>query len=95
MRIDELEKDLRRYYANDIRFDRILGEIRINYEDLSSISFAREFRSNFEKLDTLNIITVQWKDKVRKKSQEEQEERLKKWLEQRLQIENIEVRRIQ
>ena len=95
MRIDELEKDLRRYYASDIRFDRILGEIRINYEDLSSISFAREFRSNFEKLDTLNIITVQWKDKVRKKSQEEQEERLKKWLEQRLQIENIEVRRIQ
>ena len=95
MRIDELEKDLRRYYANDIRFDRILGEIRINYEDLSSISFAREFRSNFEKLDTLNIITVQWKDKVRKKSQDEQEERLKKWLEQRLQIENIEVRRIQ
>ncbi len=95
MRIDELEKDLRRYYSNDIRFDRILGEIRINYEDLSSISFAREYRSNFEKLDTLNIISVQWKDKVRKKSRDEQEERLKKWLEQRLQIDSIEVRRIQ
>ncbi len=95
MRIDELEKDLRRYYANDIRFDRILGEIRINYEDLSSISFAREYRSDFEKMDTINIISVQWKDKVRKKSQAEQEERLKKWMEQRLQIKNIEVRRMQ
>ena len=95
MRIEELEKDLRRYYSNDIRFDLILGEIRINYEDLSSISFAREYRSDFEKMDTLNIITVKWKDNVKKKSQSEQEERLRKWLEQRLQIDSIAVRRVQ
>ena len=94
VRIAELEKDLRRYYSNEIPFDRILGEIRINYEDLATISFAREYRSDFEKLDTLNIISVKWKNNVRKKSQNEQEERLKKWLEQRLKIKNIEVRRI-
>jgi hypothetical protein len=94
IRIDELEKDLRRYYSNDIRFDRVLGEIKINYEDLSSISFAREYRSDFEKLDTINIISVKWKGNVKKKSQTEQEERLKKWLEQRLKIKNLEVRRM-
>jgi uncharacterized hydrophobic protein (TIGR00271 family) len=94
MRIDELEKDLRRYYSNDIRFDRILGEIRINYEDLESISFAREYRSNFEKMDTVNIVSVKWKNKVKNKSQKDQEERLKKWLEQRLSIKNLEVRKM-
>jgi uncharacterized hydrophobic protein (TIGR00271 family) len=94
VRIEELEKDLRRYYSNDIRFDRILGEIQINYEDLASVSFAREYRSDFQKMDTVNIVSVKWKSNVRKKSQAEQEERLKKWLERRLGIKNIEVRRM-
>lgn len=94
MRINELEKDLRRYYANDVRFDRVLGEIKINYEDLATVSFAQEFRSDFEKMDTLNIVSVRWKDNVKNKNKKEQEEKLQKWLEQRLSIKNIEVRRM-
>lgn len=92
LRIDELEKDLRRYYANEIHFDRILKEIQINYDDLQSISFAREFRSDFEKLDTINIVSVKWKAKVRNKSKKDQEKKLKQWLEQRLKVKNIEIR---
>ncbi len=92
LRIDELEKDLRRYYANEIHFDRILKEIQINYDDLQSISFAREYQSDFEKMDTLNIVSVRWKPKVRNKSKKDQEEKLKLWLQQRLNIKNIEIR---
>jgi len=92
LRIDELEKDLRRYYANEIHFDRILKEIQINYSDLQSISFAREYRSDFEKMDTISIVSVKWKAKVRNKSKKDQEEKLKQWLEQRLKVKNIEIR---
>lgn len=92
LRIDELEKDLRRYYANEIHFDRILKEIQINYDDLQSISFAREYRSDFEKMDTINIVSVKWKAKVRNKSKKDQEKKLKQWLEQRLKVKNIEIR---
>lgn len=95
LRIDELEKDLRRYYANEIRFDRILKEIQINYDDLQSISFAQEYRSDFEKMDTINIISVKWKAKVKNKSKKDQEKKLKEWLEQRLKIKNIEMRNMQ
>jgi uncharacterized hydrophobic protein (TIGR00271 family) len=92
LRIDELEKDLRRYYANEIHFDRILKEIQINYDDLQSISFAREYRSDFERMDTINIVSVKWKAKVRNKSKKDQENKLKQWLEQRLKVKNIEIR---
>ena len=92
LRIEELEKDLRRYYSNEVRFDRILKEIQINYDDLKSISFAREYRSDFEKMDTINIVSVQWKNKVRNKNRRDQEKKLKEWLEQRLNIKNIEIR---
>jgi uncharacterized hydrophobic protein (TIGR00271 family) len=94
LRIDELEKDLRRYYANEIHFDRILKEIQINYDDLQSISFAREYRSDFDKMDTINIVSVKWKAKVRNKNKKDQEKKLKQWLEQRLKIKNIEIRNI-
>lgn len=94
LRIEELEKDLLGYYSNDIHFDRILGEIKINYEDLSTISFAREYKSDFAKMDTVNIVSVKWKENVKSKSQKEQEERLQKWLEQRLDIKNLEVRKL-
>lgn len=92
LRIDELEKDLRRYYANEIHFDRILKEIQINYDDLQSISFAQEYRSDFEKMDTINIVSVKWKAKVRNKNKKDQEKKLKQWLEQRLKVKNIEIR---
>ena len=93
LRISELEKDLRRYYASEIRFDRIVNEIKINYGDLKTISFAREYSTNFEKMDTLNIITVSWKGKVNKRRRNEMEKNLKQWLETRLRLKNIEVRR--
>lgn len=92
LRIDELEKDLRRYYANEVHFDRIVKEIQINYDNLQLISFAREFRSDFEKMDTINIVSVKWKNKVRNKVRKDQEKKLKQWLEQRLKIKNIEIR---
>lgn len=93
-RISELEKDLRRYYSNEVHFDRITKEIEINYDDLASISFAREIRSDFKKLDTTNIVSVKWKAKVSKKNQREQEKKLKEWLQQRLKLKNIEVRKM-
>lgn len=92
LRISELEKDLRRYYANEVHFDRIVKEIQINYSDLQQIAYSREYVTNFEKMDTLNIISVKWKGKVSNRQKKQQEEKLKKWLETRLNIKNLEIR---
>lgn len=91
-RIIELEKDLRKYYDNEILFDQVVKEIEINYEDLKQISFAREYISNFKKIDTIAVISVKWKAKVKKKDSKDQEEKLKKWMETRLKIKHIEIR---
>jgi hypothetical protein len=94
LRINELEKDLRRYYANEVHFDRMIKEIQINYTDLQEISYAREFVTNFEKMDTLNIVSVKWKAKVSNRQKKQQEEQLKAWLQTRLNLKNIEVRQL-
>jgi len=94
LRINELEKDLRRYYANEVHFDRIIKEIQINYADLEQIGYYREYISNFEKMDTLNIISVRWKNKVSNRQKKQQEEKLKAWLQARLNIKNLEIREL-
>ncbi|MCA0933855.1 DUF389 domain-containing protein [Lutimonas saemankumensis] len=94
LRISELEKDLRRYYANEVQFNRVIEEIRINYSDLQEIRFAREFASNFEKIDTLNIVSVKWKNKLNNRKRKQQEKQLQEWLKTRLNLKQLEVRQL-
>ena len=94
LRINELEKNLRRYYDNEVLFDRVIKEIKINYNDLKSVSYAREYVSDFEKIDTSNVITVQWKAMVNKRQRKIQETKLKEWMQVRLKLKNIEVREL-
>ncbi|MFD1315680.1 DUF389 domain-containing protein [Namhaeicola litoreus] len=93
-RIRELEADLRKYYDNEILFDQVVSEIKINYENLEEIGFARELKTNFEKTDTLNIFYVNWDDKLSKKQKDEYDQRIKAWMESRLRLKSVEVRRM-
>jgi len=94
LKISTLEKNLRRYQDNEIPFDAISKEIKINYENLENISFAREFVTNFEKIDTVSVISLKWKEGTRSKTKEEEQEKLEKWLAVRLHLKNIQVRRL-
>ena len=94
IRISELEKNLRRYYDNEVLFDRVVKEIKINYSGLKQVSFARELVSDFEKIDTSNVITVKWKALVNKRQRRSQEKKLKEWMQVRLKLNNIEVREL-
>jgi hypothetical protein len=95
VRISELEKDLRKYYNQEVPFDQISKEIKINYEHLVRAGFSREYVTNFEKMDTLSVITLKWDKKIRKREVKKQQEKVKKWLETRLNIKNIEIRNVE
>ena len=95
IRISELEKDLRKYYNQEVPFDQISKEIKINYEHLVRAGFSREYVTNFEKMDTLSVITLKWDNKIRKREVKKQQEKVKKWLETRLNIKNIEIRNVE
>jgi len=95
IRIGELEKDLRRYYNQEIPFDQISREIKINYEHLVKAGFSREYITDFEKIDTLAVITLTWDKKIKKREVKKQQEKVKKWLEARLNIKNIEIRNVE
>lgn len=92
IRISELEGELRRYQESELPVRTLISEIKINYGDLEEIGFAREYVSNFEKTDTLNIISVKWKSDVPEGQQRIQEEKIKAWMQTRLDLDSLQVR---
>ncbi len=58
------------------------------------MSFAQEFVSDFEKIDTANIISVKWKPLVGKKKRRQDEKKIKEWMEARLNLKHIEIREL-
>lgn len=80
---------LGRYGKDASKFEEISKEIIINYEDLETITFANELKSDFKKIDTIPVFRVQWKKHVKDSTKVKQTEKLRKWLNTRLNTEKI------
>lgn len=80
---DQVET-LGKYNREASKFQQITKEIAVNYEDIASVSFANELKSNFKKIDTIPVFRIQWKKDSKKVDKKAETEKLKKWLSTRL-----------
>ncbi len=92
-RIDELETLLKKHYGAGLLFEQITDEIRINYTGLEKLGYAKEYVTNFSKVDTLNVFFVKWAGNIKEEDRVQQEQKLKLWMESRLNVRPVEVRR--
>jgi uncharacterized hydrophobic protein (TIGR00271 family) len=89
-KIKLLESQLSKY--NEIPFIQISKEAQINYNGLEKLGYARLISTNFNTVDTLNVFNATWYDSVPNTSQ--QEILLKKWLKARLNLDTLQLNRI-
>ncbi len=90
-----LEKEvskLMKYEAEQIPFETICDEAKINYENLAGLSFSNTFVSNFEKIDTLKIFETEWKSSANKATIQKDKSRLYNWLKYKLNVDTLVVR---
>lgn len=80
---DQVET-LGKYNKEAAKFQQITKEIAVNYEDIASVSFANELKSNFKKIDTIPVFRIQWKKEPKKDERKAEIEKLRKWLSTRL-----------
>ena len=71
--------------AKRIPFTSLVAEAKINYENLSGIGFARKIQSDFNRIDTIPVFEVRWKDEVNSSQREADKIKLTNWLKTRLQ----------
>ena len=91
VKIQELEKDRQKYYNNEVLFKQLSAEIKINYAELDKISLAKGYVTNFKKINTLLVFSVKWSKNINKKDRKKEEQKIKKWLQTRLKLKNIEI----
>ena len=66
--------------ADQIPFESIAEEARINYDGLKSLSFSIKLVSDFNNIDTLTVFTAQWKDSLSPTKVSADKKRLYEWL---------------
>jgi len=66
--------------ADQIPFESIAEEARINYDGLKGLSFSIQLVSDFNNIDTLTVFTAKWKDSLPPAKVSADKKRLYEWL---------------
>lgn len=88
-------KQLSKYETNQIPFDNIAKEIKINYPSVDQFSYAIEIKTNFTKMDTMPVFEVKWnKSLANENTILNENKKLESWLKQRLSLDTLLVKRV-
>ncbi|OQD41550.1 hypothetical protein BUL40_15185 [Croceivirga radicis] len=96
-RIHFLEAEVARLSQNvgkQIPFKEVTTEAKINYEDINAINFAYQIKTDFKKTDTIPVFEVEWNKKLKDDYIAKEEQKLTKWLKQRLLDSTIQVKKM-
>ncbi len=94
-RIALLQKEvehLGQYSREASKFEEISKEIAINYDKIASVSFANELQSDFNRIDTVPVFRIRWKEAASEEDKARDAEKLKRWLNARLKIKKVSVK---
>ena len=88
--LEDRVRKLAKYERNQIPFENLTEEVRINYENLEAFGYASKVSSNFKTIDTMSVFTVKWKDAVTKDSLNRiQQKKLEIWLKFKLKLDTL------
>jgi len=83
-------KSLSRLERDQIPFQDVARELKINYEDLNRISFSNQISLSGESLDTLKVFVLQWSDAVSNKDIKRRDaKKIESFLKQRLALDTL------
>lgn len=88
---DELNS-LNKLAIRQIPFREISAEARANYENLKSLGFSYKIMTDFNKLDTIPVFEVDWKENTSRGSVQRDMEKLNRWLRLRLKDSTIQLK---
>jgi len=89
----ELDK-LQNLKKLQIPFDQLVKEIKINYDQIKTISFSNVINSNFKTLDTISVFGVKWNDSLISDTEiPKKQKQLEDWLKVKYNFDSLVVKR--
>lgn len=93
-RISLLENELLKYKLGDFSFKEISQEVKVNYENVETLSFANMISTNFAKIDTIPTFSISWKNNVVNRVKKAETEKIRNWLALRLKLDTLAVKSV-
>ena len=88
-------KQLSKLEKNNIAFEELTKEVKVNYETIDQFSYSNVITSNFTKMDTLPVFSVKWIDSLSKETtREKDKKKLEQWLKLKLSLDTLVVKRV-
>jgi len=91
-RISLLENELLKYKLGDFSFKEISQEVKVNYENVETLSFANIISTNFSKIDTIPTFNITWKNNVVNRIKKAETKKIQNWLALRLKLDILAVK---
>ena len=88
-RIRLLESELNKFYKDQIPFQSVSEEAKINYEGIEKMSYAKKVVTDFSKIDSIAFFSIEWKKDLKQQEVNQQEPKLKLWLKTRLALDTL------
>lgn len=93
--LEEEVASLTKNAGKQIPFKNISAEAKANYENIASLGFSYQIQTDFNKLDTVPVFEVKWKDGIRKNQKEADAKKMIAWLKLRLQDSTLVVKEVE
>ncbi|WP_411896048.1 DUF389 domain-containing protein [Winogradskyella sp. A2] len=93
--LEDRVRILSRLEKDQIPFEEVVREAKINYEKLEAISYAKEIKTNFSKIDTLSVFSIKWIDSLSTpESIDKDSKKLGEWLKVKLKKDTLVIKQL-
>lgn len=93
--LEDRVRKLSRLERNQIPFEELTQEVKINYENIEQFAYSSVINSDFKKIDTISVFTVKWVDSLSQEDSRNSDKiKLEKWLKLKLKLDTLVVKRL-
>lgn len=84
-----LEDEIAFMKVKNVPFKQLSQEMKINYEGLESFGYSNKIMTNFDKIDTLPVVTLGWKKNVSRAQRNKETKKIEKWLTLKMKLDTL------
>src|SRR5690606_1175908 len=86
-----LENQIALIKVQNIPFKELSEELKINYDGVETFSYSNKITTNFQKTDTLPVVSIQWKKNVPSSERRADSKKIEAWLKFKLKLDTLQV----
>lgn len=86
-----LENEVALLKIQNVPFEELSEEIKINYENIETFSYSNKITTDFKKTDTLPVVNIRWKRNVSTNDRKADLKKIEAWLKFKMKLDTLQV----